>query len=30
MNVPMRLGIIYGALNVDDLEATIPLIDTSV
>ncbi|HGL3854507.1 TPA: hypothetical protein ACKE3U_003836 [Klebsiella aerogenes] len=30
MNVPMRLGIIYGALNIDDLEATIPLIDTSV
>lgn len=30
MKVPMRLGIIYGALNVGDLEATIQLIDTSV
>ncbi|HHT4259169.1 TPA: hypothetical protein ACTYZB_004836 [Klebsiella variicola] len=30
MNVPMRLGVVYGVLNIDDLEATIPLIDTSV
>ncbi|EOY8740426.1 hypothetical protein ACQFG6_006100 [Klebsiella michiganensis] len=30
MNVPMRLGLIYGALDIADLEATVPLIDTSV
>lgn len=30
MNVPMRLGVIFGALNIDDLAASIPLIDTSI
>lgn len=30
MNVPMRLGLIYGALDIADLEATVPLIDTSM
>lgn len=30
MNVPMRLGIVFGVLDIADLEATIPLIDISV
>lgn len=30
MNIPMRLGLIYGALDIADLEATIPLVDISV